>query len=313
MIPVERAHLEVAAGTDPGLKGKNNEDQFSISAYQLSLTDPTPSLFAIVADGIGGHRAGEVASEIAVETISQAVSQSDASRPVETMQASILKTSEAILAAAESDLSKRGMGTTVVCAWIIADKLYVTYVGNSRLYLLRNQKLSQLTNDHTWVQEAVEAGALTPEQARVHPHANIIRRYLGSSNTVEVDTRILSERDGSYQETNQGMRLRPGDRLLLCSDGLSDMVEQDEIGRLLQSNPLHKSVDELIEAANRNGGKDNITVVVIQMPHKQGIAGYWERLRSIRPQMAIAYAGLAVMGIAVLVALLALLLEIFER
>jgi protein phosphatase len=248
--------------------GKNNEDLFSVAAYRLSSTDPTPVLFAMVADGIGGHQAGEVASEIAVEMISQAIAESDASQPTAIMQAAIIRASQTILAQSQADPKKKGMGTTCICTWLIDDRLYIASVGNSRLYLLREGKLHQVNVDHTWVQEAIEAGALTPEQARVHPNANIIRRYIGSRRALEVDLRMRMQPDDDIEqsEKNQGTRMLPGDRLLLCSDGLNDMVEDEVIRETLDSNDLEPAVDKLIALANENGGKDNITVIVLEIP-----------------------------------------------
>ena len=310
MIPVEVAHLDVAAGTDAGRKGKNNEDQFSVTAYQMSVSNSTPSIFAIVADGIGGHQAGEVASNIAVEMISQAISESDGSQPLAIMEAAITTASQTIQAQSKTSKDKEGMGTTCVCAWIIADRLFVTYVGNSRLYLLRKNNLYPLTNDHTWVQEAVDAGALTPEQARIHPHANVIRRYLGSPEPPIVDARIRTDQSAKYRREHQGIKLLAGDRLLLCSDGLNDMVEDDQIRDGLKNPDLKLAVGDLISAANSNGGKDNITVVLLEKPKKKGIAGLFEQFKHIQPQAAISYAGLFVIGLAIVIALFMFLFEI---
>jgi protein phosphatase len=312
MIPVEQAHLTISADTDTGAKGKNNEDQFSVLAYNLSVLDDTPSVFAIIADGIGGHQAGEVASAIAVEMISQSVAESDASQPVSIMQAAMIRANQTIFAQASNDDKKNGMGTTCVTAWVIGNKLYSASVGNSRLYLLRGGKLIQLNIDHTWVQEAVDAGALTLEQARVHPHANVIRRYLGSPQDVEVDTRMRTDRSARYSTENQGQELRPGDRLLLCSDGLNDMIPDDVILDLARSGDLDESVGALIAAANEAGGKDNITVILMEYPKKKGIAGIVQSLRQIKAQTVVAYAGLAVIGLGILVALVLYLMEIFE-
>jgi protein phosphatase len=312
MIPVEQAHLKIAANTDTGAKGKNNEDQFSVSAYHLSVLDKTPSVFAIIADGIGGHRAGEVASAIAVEMISQAVAESDASQPVSIMQAAMIQANQTIFAQASNDEEKNGMGTTCVTAWVIDDRLYSASVGNSRLYLLRGGKLIHLNVDHTWVQEAVDAGALTEAQARIHPHANVIRRYLGSPQEIEVDTRLRSDRSARYSRSNQGQELRPGDRLLLCSDGLNDMIEDEKILALARSGDLEQSVADLIAAANEAGGKDNITVILLEYPKKKGLAGLVQSLRLVKPQTLVAYAGLVVIGLGILAALVLYLMEIFE-
>lgn len=310
MIPVENAHLRVAAATDPGMKGKNNEDQYSVSAFKLPGTPAKSVLFAIVADGIGGHRAGEVAADIAVEMISDKVAFSDGSGPLETMQTAIIQASQAIYAQGSSSPDQIGMGTTVVCVWIEDDKLYAAHVGNSRLYLLRANKLYQLNIDHTWVKEAVDAGALTPEQARSHPHANIIRRYLGSPTIPDVDTRIRTDRNAEYSEENQGFRLRPGDRLMLCSDGLNDMVVDRRIAEELKGEDLHEAAAELINAANLRGGKDNITVVLLEVPRNTGLLGFWDKLAEIPPQLAFAYAGLAMMALAIIYALALLLAQL---
>jgi protein phosphatase len=310
MIPVEQSHLNIAADTHSGMKGKNNEDQFSVSAFTLSVLEDTPSVFAIVADGIGGHRAGEVASAIAVEMVSQSVAESDASQPVAIMQAAMIQASQAIYAQASNDPEKEGMGTTCVCAWVIGNKLYSAFVGNSRLYLVRGNKLVQLNVDHTWVQEAVQAGALTVDQARIHPHANVIRRYLGSANQVEVDTRLRTDRSRRLSVDNQGQELYPGDRLLLCSDGLNDMVKDLVILARVRNDPLEDAVAALIEEANEAGGKDNITVVLLEVPKKRGLLGFFQSLRYIKPQILVAYAGLAIIGLGILTAVVLYLMDV---
>jgi serine/threonine protein phosphatase PrpC len=268
VIPNKRAHIYVAAGTDDGLKGKNNEDMFSVTAYQLSETDDTPVLFSILADGIGGHESGEVASSIAVEMISQAVAESDASQPTAIMQAAMIQASKAIRAQAEEGRHKKGMGTTCVCAWIIDLDLYIASAGNSRAYILRGKKLIQINKDHTWVQEAVDAGALTPEQARTHPSANVIQRHLGNRQGVDVDLRLFLTEDRSDDKPieNQGTQLQSGDRLLLCSDGLTDLVEDKDIFKVIYNFSIQESVQKLIDKANEVGGKDNITIIIIEIP-----------------------------------------------
>jgi len=312
MIPIEKAHLLIAAATDPGMKGKNNEDQFAVSAFMVSEKEPISSVFAIVADGIGGHRSGEIAAEIAVEMISDAVASSDASQPVEIMEAAILQASQAILVQGNQSSEHLGMGTTCVCTWVIGDRIFATHVGNSRLYLLRNGHLTQLNIDHTFVREAIDAGALTVDQARHHPHANIIRRYLGSANNPEVDARIRTDRNSHFTPDNQGFRMRPGDRLLLCSDGLNDMLADEHISATLSKPDIHQSVSELIKDANRNGGKDNITVIVLEMPKTGGVKDLWDSLREIQPQTAVSYAGLVVMVLAILIALIMVLFQLLS-
>jgi protein phosphatase len=160
------------------------------------------------------------------------------------------------------------------------------------------------------VQEAVQAGALTVEQARIHPHANIIRRYLGSANQVEVDTRLRTDRSRRLSADNQGLGLHPGDRLLLCSDGLNDMVKDHVILDLARNDSLEDAVAALIEEANEAGGKDNITVILLEAPKKKGLLGFFQSLRYLKPQTLVAYAGLAVIGLGILTAVVLYLMDV---
>ena len=163
------------------------------------------------------------------------------------------------------------MGTTCACAWVVDDRLYSASVGDSRIYLVRDDSIHQLTTDHTWVQEAIESGALTPEQARNHPNAHVIRRHLGSPHPVVPDLRLRidpGETDGQAQ-SNQGMQLLPDDQLLLCSDGLTDLVDDEEILNALKFRPIEEALNWLVDLANARGGHDNITIVALQVPAKK--------------------------------------------
>ena len=268
MIPKERAHLFAAAITHEGMSGKNNEDSYAVSAYTLSETDPTPSVFAIVADGVGGHHAGEVASEIAVETISRIVSESDGTNPQNVLEYSIKQANQAVYAHSQTDESKKGMGSTCGCVWVVGDRLYTASVGDSRIYLVRDGKIRQITTDHTWVQEAIEHRIITPEQAKGHPRAHIIRRYLGSNKPVVPDFRLRLSPEETEEQTmaNQGMKLISGDQLLICSDGLTDLVEDREILNRLQGKDLEGALQQLVNLANSRGGHDNITIVALRVP-----------------------------------------------
>jgi len=269
MIRTDRAHLNVATQTHAGMTGKNNEDRYAVTSYQLSESDPTPVLFAVVADGIGGHRAGEVAAELAVDHITQVIAESDASRPRKTLEKAIQEASDAIADHASSNPEQQGMGATCACVWVIGDQIYIASVGDSRIYLLRGGRIQQLTTDHTWIQEALEKNIITPEYARDHPNIHVIRRYLGSPEPPEVDFRMRlydSEAD-TLAEGNQGMPLFPGDTLLLCSDGLTDLVWNDEIGEIIRTKGSLKAVAQgLVDTANQRGGHDNTTVVLITVP-----------------------------------------------
>lgn len=273
MIPTTRAHLHVAAITHPGMRGKNNEDRYGVSAYSIGEEDRTPSVFAMIADGIGGHRAGETAAEMAVNLISQSVAESMASDPPAVLAEAVSNASQAIFEESASDPSKKGMGATCIAAWVIGDRLFTVAVGDSRLYLIRSGSILRLNIDHTWIQEAIENGALTPDQAKGHPNAHVIRRYLGSPQPVVPDFRIRlnpTESDGDAQ-ANQGLRLLPDDVLLLCSDGLHDLVDDQEILQVISNQKMEKALETLVNMANERGGHDNITIVALQVP-KTGAA-----------------------------------------
>ena len=271
MNRTQRSHLIVAALSHPGMSGKNNEDRFSVCAYTGEAEKPV--LFAVVSDGIGGHRAGEVAAELAVNYIIEKVSQSNGKNPLEIMESAIHSASEAIASRSASKADQQGMGATCACVWVEGDRLYTAYIGDSRIYLVRDGRIQRLTVDHTWVQEAIEKGIITAEQARDHPNVHVIRRHLGQVELPEVDYRLhLSPEDNPEQaRQNQGTQLRAGDTLLVCSDGLTDLVWDDEILRLITTrNALKSAAEDLIAQANERGGHDNITVVLIGVP-KQGV------------------------------------------
>jgi PPM family protein phosphatase len=268
MIRTPQAHLHVAALSHPGMAGKENEDRLAVSSYQLGENDATRSVFAIISDGIGGHRAGEVAAEMAVESISQLVAKSDAGRPVEILDNAIQVTSEAIAARGKDNTQRLGMGTTCACAWVIGDRLFTASVGDSRIYLLRDAHLLQLTIDHTWVQEAVEKGILDPKDVRNHPNVHVIRRYLGSTKPPQADIRmrLATNESDTQSRSNQGLRLRPGDLLLLCTDGLTDVVETAEIAPAVRGLNLQAAAQALIDLACARNARDNITVILMLVP-----------------------------------------------
>ena len=266
----QRNHLNVAALTHAGMVGKNNEDRYTVSSY--TSQEDRPVLFAIISDGIGGHRAGEVAAELTVNYILQKISESDGKRPLEIMENAIHSASQAIASRSASQEDQYGMGATCACLWVEGHRLYTAYIGDSRIYLIRDGKIQRLTVDHTWVQEAIEKGVITPEQARDHPNVHVIRRHLGSVELPDVDFRLrLSPEDDDEQAIkNQGAFLKPGDILLMCSDGLTDLIWDDEILRLVTTrNTLKSAAGDLVAQANERGGYDNITVVLIGVPREK--------------------------------------------
>ena len=267
MNRTQRAHLNVAALSHAGRSGKNNEDRYAIASF--TTDEGHPVVFAVVADGIGGHRAGEVAAELAVNYISQNVAESNGKNPIEIIESAIDTASEAIAARSASKDDQQGMGATCVCALVVEDKLYTGYVGDSRIYLVRDEKIQRLTVDHSWVQEAIEKGIITPDEARNHPNVHVIRRHLGSVELPGADFRLYLRPGESADDAkkNQGTRLRSGDVLLLCTDGLTDMVWDDEILHVITTRSNLKSMaEDLVGKANECGGHDNITVVLLGMP-----------------------------------------------
>lgn len=268
MNRIEKTHLPVAALTHPGMKGKNNEDRFGVTAFRSQDQPNVPVLLAVLSDGIGGNRAGEVASEMVVNLISQHVANSEGRNPQATLESAIHFASDSIFQQAQKTPEQHGMGATCACAWIAGDRLFTATVGDSRIYLMRGETIQQLSTDHTWIQEALERGLIQPDETNGHPNAHVIRRYVGSPTPPEVDFRIrLGAIEASAGAPNgQGVKLLPGDCLLLCSDGLTDLVGDEEILKVFQQTTLAEGGRQLIDTANQRGGHDNITLIAIQIP-----------------------------------------------
>ena len=247
-------HITCAARTDVGLIRSGNEDNY--------LMVPEKGTF-IVADGMGGHAAGEVASEMAVRIIAQDLGSFRGLSPEEATARMIQAIRDANAAIYERTLSehdKRGMGTTATVLVLHANRYLVGQVGDSRGYLLRDGVFHQLTKDHSYVQEQVDAGYLTPEQARTHPYSNVITRCVGANGDVTPD--LFS-----------GV-VRAGDVYLLASDGLTGMLEDDVLAAVLKSDGTpDKWVDRLVTEANRRGGLDNITVIIVRVDSVEEPAG----------------------------------------
>jgi serine/threonine protein phosphatase PrpC len=280
VIPTDKPHLNVAAHSHTGETRTNNEDRFSVTAYRMERTS-VPALLAIVADGIGGHNAGEVASDLTVETIVNRLTASRIAQPTLSLQQAILEANDVVAKASRTNDAQQGMGSTVVTAWIIGSRLYTATVGDSRIYLLRDGSIRQISIDHTWVQEAIEHDIIQPEQARDHPQAHVLRRYIGSQIQTEPDIRLrMKDNESDKQsESNQGMTLQTGDMLLLCTDGLTDLVEDEEIQQVLVEHDPLQAVERLTDMALERGGHDNITIVVLEVPQKSR-RGFSKRSRT---------------------------------
>lgn len=271
MIPTTELHLEVAAQSHAGETGKNNEDAFFYSGYRLE-SDGTPAVVAIVADGVGGHRAGEIASRLAVDTASKRISEASGADPISQIRAAIVEAGRTISTASEALPEQQGMASTIAVVWVIGSRLYTAYTGDSRIYLLRGGRLQQTTIDHSWIQEAIEHKIITPVEARTHPNAHILRRYLGGNVEPQPDFRLRlesSDSDGHAIE-HQGTALEPGDQILLCTDGLTDLVRDEEIRAALLKGPPAESTAALVVLARARGGHDNITTIVLGVPGTPG-------------------------------------------
>lgn len=224
---------------------KLNEDSY----YYNSKAGIEGNLF-IVCDGMGGHKAGEVASGYASKKVPEYFYKSKQPDIPSKLKEAVVKVNNEIYNESTRDTSKRGMGTTIVAAILVNKKVYVANVGDSRAYLLRDGRLNKLTKDHSWVEEKISSGELNPEKARGHPKKNVITRCLGYEPDVKVDIFIYD--------------LSEGDRLLLCSDGLWDELNDNEIANILiEGNNVNNAVKKLIISANGKGGKDNVTCIVI--------------------------------------------------
>ena len=235
------------AATDVGQKRKINQD--SIFESQMPVGN-LPNLF-IVADGMGGHRAGDYASRCAVRVITESILKSTEKNPVKLIGDAVSEANALIQDKSLESEELSGMGTTVVVTTILDGYAYTANVGDSRLYLKTDEVLTQITRDHSLVEEMVRIGQLTEEEARIHPDRHIITRALGASEEVDIDF--------------FDYKIPPEGAILMCSDGLSNMVEDREIFRVLEE-PLtvQGKVEKLIRTANDNGGRDNIAVIVVE-------------------------------------------------
>lgn len=235
--------LHAAGLTDVGQAREGNEDAMHVG----------DSVFA-VADGMGGHAAGEVASTLALQPIADLDGRvfGDNEQARSALEDAVVEANRIVVEAAETDDALQGMGTTLTAALFEGRRLHLAHVGDSRAYLLRQGRVTQLTRDHTFVQQLVDDGSITEAEAATHPHRSVVTRAIGTSTEVKIDLETLD--------------LASGDAVLLCSDGLSGVVDDDRIAELLTSDRTpEQTVTELVRAANRAGGPDNITAVLLTM------------------------------------------------
>jgi len=263
--------LQVVVRTDPGVVRSHNEDAVWGDAAQGLV---------ILADGMGGYNAGEVASGMATTLLStnlQQIIPECKPREIDALSGKCLAhqhiieqvalANDSIYRAAQSQPQYAGMGTTLVIAWFFDNTVSVGHIGDSRLYRLRGEEFRQITRDHSLLQEQLDSGMITPEQAKYSQNKNLVTRALGVDPEVEVEIH-------DYE-------VLPGDIFLLCSDGLSDMVEDEEISmtvQTLQSN-LDLAGDQLIQMANDNGGRDNVSVILVKVRGDFAApSGWWQKL-----------------------------------
>ncbi len=239
--------LKTFSVTNIGRKRKMNQDYVYSSEQPIGRL---PNLF-LVADGMGGHNAGEYASKVTVETIVENIGDSPETDAVRIFDEAIQSANARIRKLAPASPLLEGMGTTVVAATCQGESLCVANVGDSRLYVVNCHEIRQITRDHSWVEEMVLRGGIVREEARNHPDKNIITRAVGAEDTVQADFFTV--------------HLQEGDTILMCTDGLTNMLEDEEILMILDgARDIVEKAQALVDAANENGGKDNISVILIE-------------------------------------------------
>lgn len=258
-MPRVMATVKMGAKTDLGRVRDNNEDKFDFFEPEDPQTLALKGSFYAVADGMGGHSAGQIACELALKTV-LAVYYAEPSADREScLRQAVREANSLIYDTAMVIPDRQGMGTTLTAAVLCEDTLTIAQVGDSRAYLLRGGQISQVTEDHSWVAEQVRLGAMTLAEAQTSPFRNIITRSVGTAATVEADL---------FTQTVQA-----GDIFLLCSDGLTGHVEADEIQAIILENSPSAAAALLIETANERGGRDNITALVLAVRSLTPYAG----------------------------------------
>jgi serine/threonine protein phosphatase PrpC len=251
--------LLVRAATDPGLRREHNEDAFAWWLPDPGAGGGPPGVLLMVADGMGGARAGEVASRLATETLLRVWPASDGNDPIDSLREAVAEANRDIHRESLAHPEQHGMGTTVTALTLLGDRACLAHVGDSRAYLVRGGTIRQLTLDHSLVAQLVRDHHLTEEQARIDPRRNVVTRSVGVSPEVEIDAFAAPE------------PLEPGDTLLLCTDGLHTLVRDDELERAAAAEDLAGACRALIAMARERGGPDNITVLLARLQSGDGV------------------------------------------
>jgi PPM family protein phosphatase len=255
MIPSEKSVFDYSVASHPGKGMETNEDRYHIEAFSLSEKGDGDSLIAILADGVGSRRAGQVAAEIAVETVALSVAESDASQPLGVLQAGFHRASKAILFRSEVRPEWEGMGSTCLSVWLVADRLFIASVGTSRCYLLRGKTL-MLLNDPEAIRKGVKESKIVKDPAG----------YLGAATPVRIDTTLGQAGRHNEQLSTRGLRLHHNDRILLCTDGVGDALYPREIIELVGHKDVHMVAQSLVNLALEKGTSHNLTAAVIAVP-----------------------------------------------
>lgn len=265
--PDSNSGFDFALLSHKGWVRANNEDRLKTREFFFGQNN-TRVFTAVLCDGVGGHQSGEVAAHIGVETVIQQISESRLfNDPVTLLKDAIISANSAILKAYADKPEQEGMASTCVAILLIDNHLYLATLGDSRVYLLREGKLHQLNHDHTWLEDSLGA-EIGPRKGitRSHPLAHVLSRYLGSAQLPEIDLRIRSIEGKVIDDTqNQGMILINGDRLLICSDGLTDMLDDHEILENMNCESSQKNAQRLVLSTLKKGGHDNVSVIVIHV------------------------------------------------
>ncbi len=252
-----RPRITVGAKSDLGRVRENNEDKFEYYLTESETQLASKGLVFIVCDGMGGHEAGQIASELATKTFIDVYLNHPSIEPEAALRASVAAANRFVLDVARAVPSRRGMGTTLSALILLQDQGYIAQVGDSRIYRLREQAIEQLTVDHTWVEDMVRGGVMAREQAETHPNRHMLTRAIGTENDAEPDIFTFS--------------LREGDVYMLCSDGVTNHVSDEDLGRILGEGGPSEAAWKLVGAALVGGGSDNATCIVTRIDSMESV------------------------------------------
>lgn len=246
-----RPKISIACKTDLGRVRENNEDKFEFYLPEDDATIASRGLVFLVCDGMGGHAAGQIASELTAKTFIDVYMHHPAADPTVAMAAGVSAANRFVCDVGRAVPARRGMGTTLSGLILLQDKAYTVQVGDSRIYRMRQGELLMMTHDHTWCEEQIRAGVLTPEEAETHPYKHVLTRAVGTEGDVIPDIELHD--------------LKPGDLYMLCSDGVMNHVNDERIGQLMSDGALSEIAWKIVGEALVGGGSDNTTVMIVRL------------------------------------------------